>query len=232
MTIRKHVPWPLRAAALIVALAAVGIGAWTMRGSLAIPDFGHNAELNRLRDENQALTAERDKLIAASNITDSRAVMERSTMEQLSSQIKALESENAKLKEDVAFIESITADRQANAGSSIAIRSMQVMQDGTPQQMRYRILVTQGAKADRDFNGELQLVLTLQQGGKPATMVLPGSQSGNAALADPKQFQIGFRSYKRLEGSFRIPADAALKAVQAKVLERGAVRAQQTTVVK
>lgn len=232
MTIKKHIPWPLRAAALIVALAAVGIGAWTMRGILTIPDFGHNAELSRLRDENRALIVERDKLLAASNLTDSRAAMERSTREQLSGQIKALESENSKLKEDVAFFESITADRAANAGSSIAIRSMQVTQDGAPQLMRYRILVTQGAKADRDFNGELQLALTLQQAGKPATMNLPSSQSGNAPLADPKQFQIEFRFYKRLEGSFRIPADATLKAVQAKVLEHGAVRAQQTTIVK
>ena len=239
MTIRMHVPWPLRAAVLAAALIlAVLAGAWAMWMRGGVPDLPHstarNEEIDSLRAENRTLAAERDSLLAASNTTDSRAVMERSTLQQLSTQIKALESENARLKEDIAFFDSITADRGASgaaaAGASIAIRGLQVTPDTIPQQMRYRMLVTQGAKADRDFNGDLQLVLNLQQAGKAATINLPDSASAGGG-GDP-QFRIGFRYYKRLEGTFRIPTDASLKSLQAKILERGTLRAQQTTVVK
>ena len=241
MTIKMHVPWPLRAAALaaalILAVLAGAWGVWMQGGAPALPhSTSRGEEIDRLHAENRALAAERDKLLAASNTTDSRAVMERSTLEQLSSQIKALESENARLKEDIAFFDSITADRGASgaAAAGISIRGLQVRPDTVPQQMRYRMLVSQGAKADRDFNGDLQLVLNLQQAGKAATINLPdiGTVAASAAGSGDLQYHVGFRYYKRLEGTFRIPADASLKSLQAKISEHGTLRAQQTTGVK
>ena len=232
-------PWPLRAATLVAALLlAVLAGAWGAWMSGGVPTLAqsttHDELIDKLRAENRALLAERERLLASSNTTDSRAVMDRSTLEQLGGQIKALESENARLKEDVAFFDSITAGRGASgsapAGSNIAIRGLQVTPDTVPQQMRYRMLVSQGAKADRDFNGDLQLVLNLQQAGKAATINLPDAAPAVGAI-DP-QYRIGFRYYKRLEGTFRVPADASLKSLQAKIFEHGALRAQQTTLVK
>lgn len=236
MTIRKHVPWPWRVATLAAGLfLAVLAGAWFF-GDVPASSLSsaRDKEIARLQTENLALAAERYRLLAGSNTTDSQAVIERSTLQRLSSQIKALESENAKLKEDIAFFDSITAERDtkgaAAAGSSIAIRGLQVGPDTVPQQMRYRMLVSQGAKADRDFNGDLQLVLNLQQAGKAATISLPDAASAGGA-GDP-QYKVGFRYYKRLEGTFRIPSDASLKSLQAKIFERGMLRAQQTTLVK
>lgn len=240
MTIRAHIPWPFRIVVALMALAvAAAIGAWwASNGPAWTQRDRERAELASLREGNRALRAERDRLLAASNATDSKSVMERSTLKELSDQIARLESENAKLKEDVAFFEAATTETRAPASSGgIAIRRFQVTQDAPGNTARYRLLVTQDSRANRDFAGELQLVVTVSQGGKTANIVLPDLQAAGGARntappgasvdGDAAQFQVAFRSYKRIEGSFRIASGATLKAVRAKILERGAVRAQQ-----
>ena len=94
--------------------------------------------------------------------------------------------------------------------------------------MRYKILVTQGGKQTRDFTGSLQLILTLQQGNKAVIINLPD----NDPKADAKAFKLGFRRYQRLEGNLVIPEGAVLKQVQARILENGQVRKQQSLMFK
>ncbi len=242
MTIRTHIPWPFRIVVGLVALAAAtALGAWWAGGdSTRSQREQDRADLVTLREENRALHAERDRLAAATSSTDSKRLMERSTLKELGDQIAKLESDNAKLKEDVAFFEAATTERrsQAPASAGIAIRRFQVTQDAVAHTARYRILVTQDSRANRDFSGELQLVVTIAQGGKTANITIPdfsvSASVGNTGPpgvsvdGDATQFQVAFRSYKRMEGSLRIPAEASLKAVHAKILERGVVRAQQT----
>ena len=242
MTIRSHIPWPLRVVVAFVALAVAGmIGAWWASSTLLSAERDKDrVALNALREENLTMRAERDRLAGATASTDSKRVMENSTLKELSDQNARLEKENAKLKEDVAFFEAATTERKAQSTGSagVAIRRFQVTQDAAAHIARYRILVTRDSKADRDFAGTLQLVVTISQAGKTANITLPDSAApagaGNLGLAgvsgdgDAAQFQVSFRSYKRIEGSVHIPAEASLKAVHAKILERGAIRAQQT----
>lgn len=241
MTIRAHIPWPFRIVVALIGLAgAAAAGAWwASNGPVRAQHDLERAELASLREGNRTLRAERDRLLAASHATDSRSVMERSTLKELSDQIARLESENAKLKEDVAFFEAATTEQRSAASSGgIAIRRFQVTQDAPGNAAHYRLLVTQDSRANHDFVGELQLVVTISQGGKTANIVLPGlptvDGAGNAATTgvsidgDAAQFQVAFRSYKRIEGSLRISAGVSLKAVRAKILERGRVRAQQS----
>ena len=240
MTIREHVPLPVRLGVAALALAiAVGVGAWLSANRLADARlFDDRAEVARLKEENGTLRVERDRLRETSNTSDSRAAMERSTLKELGDQVARLETENGKLKEDVAFFEGATADRNnaASTGAGIAIRRFQVTQDKVAHTARYRILLTQDSKANREFAGQLQLVITLVRDGKTVNIPVPdsspaGSSNGVAIDGDPSQLRAVFRSYKRMEGTFRMPADASLKAVQAKVLEGGAIRAQQTVSV-
>ncbi len=237
MTVKSHVPLPVRLAVALVALAAaVGAGAWFSATRAAdAKAIDHQVDAARLRDENAALRGERDRLLATSDASDSRATMDRSTVKELGEQVARLEAENAKLKEDVAFFEAATTERGANSATAkngVAIRRFQVVEDKAAHVARYRILLTQDSKAARDFAGDLQLVVTLSREGKAVTIALPEKSGPEGAVpvpdSDPAQFRLAFRSYKRVEGVIRIPVDASLKTVQAKVLERGAVLAQQT----
>jgi hypothetical protein len=243
MTIRQHVPWPARIGLGVVAVFAALVGGFFV-GRMEIPEQGaqRQAEIARLRQDKESLRAERDRVIASQAPIDSQAVMDRSTLVSLAEQVKRLETDNARLKDDVSFFEGATGDRQGKATSKgvVSIARFQVTQDRATHLARFRVLVTQDSRAAQGFTGDLQLSAVLQRGGKAVTIVLPANASQtpqtNADLAqidgDPAQFRIVFKSYRRIDGSFRFASDASLVSVQARILDRGAVAAQQTVVVE
>lgn len=228
MTVRTHVPWPVRAVRLVILLGVSGaLALWIYDAGRHFAGFSgiDAAEVEQLRRQLADVTAERDRLITAANATESRMSIERSAQQQLANQVRALEIDNARLKDDLAFFEGISTKGEA---TGVAIKRLTVEPDDVPGQMRYRVLLAQGGKQARDFTGSLQLILTLQQGGKAVIMNLPDSDP----RVDRKVFQVSFRRYQRLEGNLVIPAGAVLKQVQARVLEGGTVRAQQSLLLK
>lgn len=222
VTVRNHIPWRVRIAILALILAASAIaGIWLFQQGKRFAGFGEDlrGEVQRLKTENEALVAERDTLTAAAASAESRLKIERSAQETLANQVKSLELDNAKLKDDVGFFESLSASGPLNG---LAMKRLQVEKDSIPQQMRYRLLVIQGGPINHDFNGDLQLIITLQQGGKAVMMNLPDSSPGT----DAKAFQVSFRFFKRIEGTFQVPPGAVVKQFEARVLEKGVVRVQ------
>lgn len=236
-------PWPARIGLAIVAIVAALVGG-VFIGRMEPPGTGAalRAELNRLGRDNETLRAERDRAIATQTPIDSQAVMDRSTLVSLADQVKRLETDNARLKDDVSFFEGATADRQSKATSkgAVSIARFRVTQDRAAHLARYRILVTQDSRSAQGFTGDLQLAVVLQRGGKAVTIVAPSSAAAPAQAAadsvqidgDPAQFKIAFKSYRRIDGSFRFATDASLVSVQARILDRGSVAAQQTVVVE
>jgi hypothetical protein len=227
MTVRTHVPWPLRVGAWVLLLGvSAALGLWIYDAGRRFAGLGSDSpELIRLRGELATVTADRDRLQAAANATESRLGIERSTQQQLVNQVRSLEVDNARIQEDLAFFESLSTKGET---TGLAIKRMVVERDEVPGHMRYKILVTQGGKQTRDFTGSLQLILTLQQGNKAVIINLPD----NDPKADAKAFKLGFRRYQRLEGNLVIPEGAVLKQVQARILENGQVRKQQSLMFK
>lgn len=250
MTVRSHVPigWKIAAGAAVV-VASIAAGATLSRSGVLRSVLGSpDPALDRATAAVRALQMERDALLQpTSRVTDTGRVMESATIKELGAQITRLEADNARLKEDVAFFEAATSDRTpagaADTASGIAIRRFQVTRDAAGGGARYRILLTQDSRATREFAGSLQLAVTMLQDGKAVNMVLPrsgtdGSPAGLPAAGQPpgsasdSSFQVVFRSYKRLDGAFELPVGATLKSVQARILERGAVRVQQTVTLR
>jgi len=229
MTVHTHVPWPLRAAgAVLILVVSAALTMWVYDAGRQFAGLGvdHSAaEMAAMRTQLAEALAERDRLQALSNASESRFSIERSAQQELAGQVRSLEIENAKLQDDLAFFDNLSS---RGAATGIAIKRFDVEPDDEPNRMRYRILVTQGGKAARDFKGNLQLILSLQQGGKAVIINLPGGASG----PENKAFQVNFQRYQRIEGRFSVPNGAGLTQVQARILENGAVRAQQVVVFR
>jgi hypothetical protein len=216
--------WPLR---LLFLVAVLGLGGalsmWMYDLGRSLTGFNPGAtkeQLANYRDEIEQLRGERDQFSTTVNSAESQLNIERSAQKQLVMQVKGLEAENIKLKEDLAFFESLLpADTGAQGVSIRRFKTESI----APNQLRYRLLIMQGGKGDREFSGNLQLAVTVLQGGKSAIMNFPDAKNGDA-----DKFKLGFKHYQRVEGVLTLPDGAIAKAVQAKILEKGQIRVHQS----
>ncbi len=228
LTVTRHVPWPLRVAG-IAAAAVVGAGlalwAWqAVFGNAREERAAMQAELTQLKADLDRESAERKRLAAIVNASDSNLKVEQTTVRQLSDQVKSLEADNAKLKADLSYMERLLPS--SGQGEIIAIRSLEITPDAVPNQLRYRALVTQGGREEKAFSGQLQLVLNLLHEGKPLTLVVPDPKAAEGPL--PDRLKLNFTRHVKVEGQVEVPPGAQLKSFQMRVLERGALRAQQS----
>jgi len=221
MKIKTHVPWPLRLLGMALVVAVGGAGAlWAYDLGRSITGFGTTREqVVRLQAELDRLRTEHEEYSTTANAAESQLNMERAAQRQLVTQVKALEAENTKLKEDLAFFERLLP--AGTAAQGVSIRSLQA-ESVAPNQLRYRLLVMQGGKGSAEFVGNLQLVVTVIQDGKDAMMVFPDGKTGDA-----DKFRLAFKHYQRVEGVLTLPEGVTMRAVQARILDKGQIRAQQ-----
>ena len=177
--------------------------------------------MTALRERVDELMQEAAKLRATANASDSNVQIERTAQQQLVSQIKALEQENSRLKEDLAFFENLAAAEGKEA--SFTISRLIIEPNGAPGHYRYRLLAAaHGGKRDREFQGSVQLVIGLQQQNKSAIMTLPEPN-------DPARhrFNLKFKHFQRVDGTFQVPAGARATSVEARLVQDGVIRATQ-----
>jgi len=216
MAVRSAMPWPLRCAGAAIVLgfcAAIGLWTFQLGKGIAGVDTGATQELLQLREEAARLRQERDKAQSMSNASGSIITAERSAQQQLAARIKALETENRALRNDLGFFENLMP---TSGAERVAIRGLQAEVLGGGQ-LKWQVLVIQPVKSAQEFHGRLEMSIGGTLNGRPWTMRLAGG-------AQPLQF----RQYRRIEGMVDLPELAVVKNVSAKVLEGAATRAVQS----
>lgn len=226
MTVRSQLPLTVRAFVgfLVLALAAaVGVALYDYGRDFAGPDRKELiAELERAQSQARELRAERDRFAAMATALESQMKIERSAQQQLAQQVSELEVDRNKLRDDLAFFETLLPTKPGAQG--VVIRSFRMQPDDTPSQMRYRLLVQQAGKPDRDFVGAVQMQVNLLQGGHPVTLQLPDPAVPEMA----KSLELSFRHYQRVEGAFTVPAGAVARSVLVRIVSSGQTKAQQS----
>jgi len=225
VAVRTQLPWALRAGVLLVAvlIAAAGLAAvYRYARDVGQPDHGTIlAELEDARIQLQRLTADRDRFAAEAVQIENQLRVEHATREGIAVQMKTLEEDNARLRADLAFFESLLPAPAAARG--VVIRSFQLQPDIDEATLRYRLLVQQSGRPDRDFVGTVVLKVSLQQDGRSTVLQLPDAAHPAAGPAP-----LSFRHYQRVEGSFSVPLGAVVRSVQVTISSGGETRAQQT----
>src|SRR5258706_15614143 len=167
--VRSTLRWPLRAGlGFLAAVLAAGAG-------VAIYEYGRDfagpdrrelaAEIEQLSVQLRETAAERDRGTALANSYEGELKVERAAQEQLMEQVRALEGETTRLKGDLAFYDSLLPAGKSDKG--IVIRSFRLQPEDEPQsqRMRFRLLIQQSGKAERDFAGSVQLEVRFTQKG-------------------------------------------------------------------
>jgi hypothetical protein len=207
--VRPQVGWPariFRLLALSIFVAAAGYVIYQM--GLAAAEHNRDAmrgELAALRTQ----LAQRSGPDAADNRVSQ---IEKIAQARLFEQVKAVESENLRLKEDLDFFERMAG--QDVATQRISIARFRVERDIAPGKYRYRLLIGRGA-SKRDFVGHLQFVVDARNGDRMVTLVAADDSGAPSAAS------INFKRFLRTEGSFRIDPDLNIQSVQVRIFQSG-----------
>jgi hypothetical protein len=234
MTVRRQMPGLWRAALLLLicaGVAGVALGGFDLGRSWTGPRPAVSAaDLASAQEQVARLRADRERYSSTVNSAESQISIERSAQRQLSEQIKALQAENGKLKDDLAFFDSLLpVGKGANPAGAVSIRRFKADAEG-PNRLRYRLLIMQGGKDERDFSGSVQIAVTVLQKGKSAIMLFPDTAAHDGVAAET--FKLSFKRYQRLEGTLVLPQDAEMQTVQARIFEKGQLRTQQSVPVQ
>ena len=234
LTISRRLSWPLRTLWLLLGagcIGAVAFGGYDLGRQAVVAPAAASIATPAAAPGAAAATATGkggiDTTSVAASVAENQMRIERSARQQLATQVKALEIENGKLKDDLAFFESLLPADKTVGGVSIRRLAANV---AGPNQLRYRLVVMRGGKSEQEFTGTLQVAVTVLQNGKSAIMVFP--EGGTRDPVDTEKFQLAFKRYQRVEGLLTLPDGAVMKSMQVRVLEKGQLRAQQTTVLE
>ncbi len=227
LKISSKSPWWVQLSIIFIVLAlAAAVGTWLYEQGASFAGVNKNSiyqELAHLRHENKTLLEEREHLTRSSISSESGLMIEKATAKQVATQNQMLEAENAKLKEDLRFFESLLPT--TGGAEAISVRNLRGQLDLANQQLMVRLLVMQSGKHVNNFVGNLQISATGTNDGQPITWNYP--VAGASAVAET---QLNFARYQRVE--LHIPLgnlalkNTVLKTLQVRVLSGGNLKAQ------
>ncbi len=216
MIVRSHAPWPLRwaMAALVLGFsAALALWAFEFGKGIAGLDRRASAAPTSLEADIEQLRIERDKAQSIANTAESLLMAERTSLERLASQVRALEAENLGLKGDLGFFERLLP---AGGKGNLVVRGAQAEVVGAGR-LRFQLLVMQKGRSPGEFKGRYELSLRGRLNGKSWV---------HAAPAGGRPLQ--FHQYQRVDSLLDFPEPAVVESVQVRVVDgQGSVRASQ-----
>jgi hypothetical protein len=224
VAVRTHVAWYWRWLGY-VALGAlvVGVGWTTYDFGMELAGFRQSeaarslARLNEEIDRRESQIKELRTQVAAA---ERQMQIERATYGDLAKQVKLLTEENAGLREDLAFFQSLMA---SGGKEGVSINRFRVQPETLPGEYRYRLLLVQNGQRVKEFQGTLQFVLNLEQGDRKFVLTLPPEDDKHS-----KEYQISFKFFQRVEGTFKVAPGAVVKSLQIRVFENGSVAPKLT----
>jgi len=216
VSVRSALPWPFRWLLGAVVLGFSGaLAVWAFEFGKDIAGLDRHAarELAELRREVLVLRADLEKAQSVANTSESLLIAERSAQEQLTVQLRQLQTDNQALRSDLGFFERLIPGSGTDA---LSIRGLQA-ERVSDTQLRWQVLMIQASKKAPDFKGALEVRLAGTLGGRPW-----------AATQAPEPQSVVIKGYLRLEGVVDVPAQAVVKNVTAKILQGGSVRSMQS----
>ena len=230
VSVRTHVPWYLRWLGIAVLLAfSAALAAWMYDAGRRYAGFDRSEveqDLAGKRRDLEEAQAELLRLRSIANAADAKLSIERTAQQKLAQQIRGLEGENARLREELAIFESMLSS-DGRGSAPLSIQRFKVATEVQPGEYRYRFLLLASGPRRVDFQGRFELLVSLTEDGRSAMITLPES-----ADAGGPGFRLGFKHFQRIEGTFRVTPKARVESVQVRVYEAGTGQARATQTAK
>lgn len=222
--VRSELQWHWRVLAWVLILSiAVAVALWVYDAGrrFAGYDRGETArEMGELRSQLENATAELAGSLEQARSLEGRLQVEISTIERISLQLRALQTENASLREDLALFDGLMTG-PVQLPDSIKIAKVKVGPASVAGRYRYSVLLARraGSRSAKELVGDLQFQLNIRRTSGNGMITVPGE--GNVATS---QFRVAVKHFYRAEGEFSIPADAEFLGGEARLILDGVVR--------
>ena len=220
VTVQAHFPWYWRWLGYIaVGALIVGVGWTTYDFGMEFAGFRQSEAARaqaKLKEELKLRAAESAELRAQVTAAERQMQIEKATYGDLARQVKSLTEENAALREDLAFFQSLMT--MGGKDGALSVNRFRVQPETLPGEYRYRLLLVQTGQRVKEFTGTLQFVLNLEQGERKVVLTLPAESERGA-----KEYQLNFKFFQRVEGTFKVAPGAVVKSLQVRVFENGSV---------
>jgi hypothetical protein len=218
MAVRPDVPWywrSLQVGAGVLVLVALAWGLFEVfGGAWQKPDS--TAELARLHEQLQRQEAELAALRPRLAEADRQMHIDRAAAADFAKQVKALAFENAALKEDLAFFQSLMSTQAGGKEGVISVNRFRLKPETMAGEYRYQMLLVQTGQRVREFSGSVQFVLDVQHDGRKLVLVLPPEADREA-----RDYRLNFKFFQRIEGTFKLTPGSVLRGMEVRVFENG-----------
>ena len=215
VTVRTRMPWQLRWFARGFVAIAVGCLLWIAypHGQpLGLADANKASRIEPVTSDNADPERVNAGLKSELAVLERQLQIERATYVDLARQVKELTLENARLREDAALVQAISAADSRIEG--VKVSSVRVEPNSVPGEYSYRIVLLQTGARNKQFLGRYQLVVNLVQNGERRGMTLPAPGESS----EPP-YQLDFRVHQRIDGTFRVDPAAVVRSVELRVFE-------------
>lgn len=220
VAVRAQVPWYWRwLGYTLLTGVVIGAGWKTYEQGMELAGFRHSEAqrvIAHMGEEIQTRDTRISELRTKVAAAERQLQIDRATYGDLGRQVKLLSEENATLKEDLAFFQSLMASGQKELG--LSINRFRVQRDSLPGEYRYRFLLVQNGQRVKEFQGTLQFVVNLEQGDRKFAVTLPLEEQKSA-----KEYQVNFKFFQRVEGTFKVAPGTVVKSLQVRVFEIGSI---------
>jgi len=220
VAVRAHMPWYWRWLGYITLGAIVIAVGWTTYDyGMELAGFRQGEAqrvIAQMSEEIQSRDSRIGQLRSQVAAAERQIQIDRATYGDLGRQVKLLSEENAALKEDLALFQSLMASGEKEMG--LSINRFRVQPDSLPGEYRYRFLLVQSGQRVKEFQGTLQFVVNLEQGDRKFVVTLPLEEQKSA-----KEYQLSFKFFQRVEGTFKVAPGTVVKSLQVRVFESGSI---------
>jgi hypothetical protein len=220
VAVRAHLPWYWRWLGYIaLSVLVIGVGWTTYDYGMELAGFRQSEaqhRIARMTEEIQSRDSRIAELRSQVAAAERQLQIDRATYGDLGRQVKLLSEENAALKEDLALFQSLMASDEKELG--LSINRFRVRPDSLPGEYRYRFLLVQSGQRVKEFQGTLQFVVNLEQGDRKFVVTLPLEEQKSA-----KEYQVSFKFFQRVEGTFKVAPGTVVKSLQVRVFEIGSI---------
>ncbi|MCC6916707.1 DUF6776 family protein [Nitrosomonas sp.] len=230
LVVRPHVPWHRRLLMVLLGLSLVALlayGMYVVGQNTARPadNVTNDPALEQILESNSCLEKYDTALCSQLAELVRQLQISNATRADLVKQVKSLDEENERLREDLTLFQQMISGNEESADIELVIHRFSLEAGQLPGEYLYTLLLAQGGQRSKEFSGRLEFVVGLLQNGEEKFISLVGENAS-------KEFPISFRFYHRLEKSFQIPADTAVKSLQVLIYENGSSKAVLTKTIQ